>query len=158
MVRQIGFWLLILGAWKCADRTPTVATIVMSAQRDSIVVEISNRTNGEIVLLSPGAPVRQLDEQTCAVRLSTVVDNLLRPFAFTPDLVTVRANESRRVRVPLAPLAVPIKCLNLKVTITYAYVSPAGIARFQDKTSEEFRQYVLRNQRITSTEAIVAVR
>lgn len=127
-----------------------VVVSVVSLERDAIDVLVSNNTDEDIVLLSPRAPTRRVDEKQCTVTISSVVEGNTYSFAFTPTLRTVRAGSATRFRANLAPLVLSGDCREWSVAARLAYVNGAEVRRFRGRTSVEFHRYVLTNQRIAS--------
>lgn len=103
------------------------------------------------MLLSPESPARQVDEETCTSTLSTKVTDDLRPYAFTPTLETVGAGATRRFCAALAPVEVSSQsCAVWTIHVEYAFIAPDAATRFQRRPSEDFRRYVLVNQKMMS--------
>jgi hypothetical protein len=140
--------LAILLASACQQRGSIVLRIV-SIERRAIVLDIVNKTNDEIVVLSPEAPTRQVDDGRCALIISTKVVDGVRPYAFTPMLETVRAQSVRRFRAVLDPISLAdSSCAGWSVDAEYAYVLRSDVAMFKGRAFEEFRLHVLKNQKL----------
>lgn len=132
---------------------------VISAERDAVVVEVHNGTSEEIVLLSPEAPTRQIDEEQCVLIISTRVTDDVRPYAFTPTLERVDVGVTKRFRAVLTPVALSTKsCTAWTISAEYAYVLPEAVTTFKGRPFEDFRQYVLRNQNVIRASAKLPIR
>lgn len=141
----------------CRQRQGRVEVTVISAESQAIVVGVANDSGNDVVLLSPATPSRMVNEDRCAVDLSTKIDERIRPFAFTPQLVTLRDGEKRQFRAALHPLRLSEACAHWRVVAEYAYIRPDEVDRFRGRAAEDFREYVLKNQQIVSTSASVVI-
>jgi hypothetical protein len=129
---------------------PDVTLHIASVDRDEVTVAVRNGSAVDIVLLSPRAPSRQLDESGCKLKLSSAVDRNIRPFAFTPELVTLRAGQEATFRAALAPVALAESCSTWTVSADYAYLKPDEVDSFRGRTSHEFWEYVIDHQQIVN--------
>jgi hypothetical protein len=134
-----------------------VSVHVVAAHKDAIIIRIRNDTARDVVMLSPESPNRQVDEKRCTVRLSTKVDDRVRPFAFTPHLITVRRGTQLEVRAPLHPYELRTTRQKWLVTVEYAYVRPEDVERFAGKTTEDVREDVLHDQKTITTTVSVEI-
>ena len=155
-MRRVPCLVLLLTLLTGCERR-SVAVEPLSIENNVVVLNITNDTSGDVVLLSPESPRRRADEQTCTLALSTVVDNIVRPFSFSPQLAVIRARTSARFAVKLEPVALTAKCRDWRVAATYAYVTPSAVHRFRNRP-EAFRQYVLKNQRVAAATVVLPVR
>lgn len=150
--------LMLAGFVSCSNEGSAVLTVkVISATKDAITIKVRNNSGDDLVLLSPEAPAREVDKDACHVKLSTKVDDRIRPFAFTPQLVSVRGGSETQLRAVLLPLVIPESCADVLVSVEYAFIRPDEVERFRRKPSEDFRQYVLRNQRLVTTSQRVTI-
>jgi hypothetical protein len=151
--------MLVMMISSACERDGSASVNVLSVERGAVVVEVHNTNSKNIVVLSPEAPSRQMDEERCVLIISTTVTDDVRPYAFTPTLETVEARSARRFRAVLAPVALPEKsCTEWTINVEYAYVWPAAVATFKGRPFEDFRQYVLRNQKVITASAKMAIR
>ncbi|HJQ35971.1 MAG TPA: hypothetical protein VKB93_02420 [Thermoanaerobaculia bacterium] len=113
----------------------------------AVDVRITNRSASDIVLISPNIPNRQVDEERCTQLLSTKVQEWIQPYAFTPELVELKAGEAQTfaVEVQKGTLA---ECRDWRVDIEYAYVPSKEARAAQQQGTANFREYVLRHQQI----------
>lgn len=158
-MKRIGvLWLIMASFVSCSDTGRTLFTVnVMSATKDMVTIEVRNNSDEELVLLSPETPAREVDEAACHVKLSTRIDDRIRPFVFTPQLIAVRGGGEMQFRAVLHPLVIPEPCRDVLVSVEYAFVRPAEVELLRHKTSEDFRQYVLKNQRLVATNRRVTI-
>lgn len=127
---------------------------IVTIERGAIGLEVINETSEEIVVLSPEAPAQQADAERCVLLISTKVTDDVRPYAFTPKLESVGAGAVRRFRAALAPVSLTSKtCTEWTVDAEYAYVLPSDVAMFKGRAFEDFRQHVLKNQKVLTTSA-----
>ena len=117
---------------------------------NKVDVRLVNQTGVDVLLISPTRPNRQLDQERCSVLLSTRVQEWVRPYDFTPDLVQISAGEVRTFSVELRE-DVPANCREWKVQLEYAYVPAKEGHEARKGRSSDFRGYVLENQRIAQT-------
>lgn len=151
--------MLVMIISSACERSGLASVSVVSVERGAVVVEVHNTTSENIVVLSPEAPSRQMDEEQCVLIISTKVTDDVRPYAFTPTLETVEAGSARRFRAVLGPVALSAKsCAEWTINAEYAYVRPAAVATFTGRPFEDFRQYVLRNQKVMTASAKMAIR
>jgi len=157
MIRAGTLLMLIITLSEACDKQPTSLTVkVASASGDLVVVSVRNDSPRDVVLLSPMTPNRIVDPGACTLKLSTKLDDIIRPFAFTPELVILRSGAEQRFRVLLDPAYLPKTCDTWSVTTEYAYVNSDEIAGFRSKPSEELRQHILRNQHVATATDLVA--
>ena len=156
---RIGAFIMILAVLSesCGERPRNIEVKVVAAEREAIVIGVRNHSRNDVVLLSPATPSRQVDEDKCAVYLSTKVDERIRPFAFTPQLITVPGGSETKFRASIHPLSLSKPCSRWHITAEYAYIRPDEVEKFAGRPSEEFRQYVLRNQQIVTTSESVTI-
>jgi hypothetical protein len=150
--------MLVMVMSSACGRSGSASLNVVSAERGAVVVEVRNATSENIVVLSPEAPSRQVDEGQCVLIISTKVTDDVRPYAFTPTLETVEAGSARRFRAVLDPVALSSKCKEWQINAEYTYVLPAAVTTFKGRPFEDFRQYVLQNQKIMSASAKMSVK
>ncbi|HXA20256.1 MAG TPA: hypothetical protein VN380_24980 [Thermoanaerobaculia bacterium] len=142
----------------CGQRSSGVTLNVIAAERNAVTVGVRNDTAGDVVLLSPIAPSRLVDEGQCRLTLSTKIDHQIRPFAFAPTLVVLARGGEMRFRSILDPLLLSGGCSRWSVSAEYAYLSRDEVEGFRGRTSEDFRQYVLKHQQIATATVTLAVR
>ena len=137
---RIGAFMMILAllSESCGERPGNVEIKVVAAGWDSVVIGVRNHSRNEVVLLSPATPSRQVDEDKCAVYLSTRVDERIRPYAFTPELVTVTRGSEMKFRASNHPFRLSKRCGRWDVTAEYAYIRPDEVENFAARPSEEF--------------------
>src|SRR5258706_7854103 len=100
-------------------RDPAVA--VISARPDAVLVEWRNGSE-DIVLLSPGLPNQSRDEERCVVTFFGKIDENILPYAFTPQLMTVRAGQHLRFYSAIFPPGLTsAKCAVWTIEAEYAY-------------------------------------
>lgn len=142
--RLVGMILLM----SCARHSgPDVIAAVVQRAGGTIDLRLTNRSGASILLVSPTRPNRQLDEERCAVLLSTKVQEWIRPYAFTPELVELKAGEGRTFPVEVGEGALA-KCRNWQVDVEYAYVPTKEARAAQQQNAADFHDYVLRHQQI----------
>lgn len=141
--------LVLLGA-ACVERYGSLDLRIRSVQRASIDAEVRNNTAEDLVFLNPEAPTRQVDDSECVLILSTKVLDDVRPYAFTPRLERVDARSSRRFTAILEPISLSPSCSQWSVKLEYAYVLPKDVEDYKGRPFEDFRQHVLRTQRVVS--------
>src|SRR5687768_1100476 len=80
---------------------PELDVVARVARRGvaTIDIQLENGSSVDVLLISPKKPNRQLDEERCTLLLSTKVQEWILPYAFTPDLVEIKAGETRTVSV-----------------------------------------------------------
>ncbi len=154
---RIVTFIIVFPFVACSLRPQVVSLHVVTAQKDAIVVRVRNDTEHDVVMLSPDSPSRQVDGKRCTVSLSTKVDDRVRPFAFTPRLITIQSGTEIEFRAAIHPYKVSTTCREWIVTAEYAYIRPEDVERFAGKASEDFRGHVLRNQQIVTTTASVRI-
>jgi hypothetical protein len=148
--------VMVMGS-TCGDVKSATLTVV-AIEHGAISVEVHNATSENIVVLSPDAPSRQVDAERCLLILTTKVTDDLRPYAFTPVLRPVEAGSARRFRAVLTPVApAPKPCREWTITAEYAYVGQVAAITFNGRPSEDFRQYVLANQKIMRASATMPI-
>jgi len=154
-MRSGALFMVLVALAQCKERPGRVAVHVLLAHRTSVLLSVENGTDRDIVMLSPAAPSRQVDEAHCTVKLSSKIDERVQPFAFAPELVTLRRGAKVQFNAPLYPLSLSKACARWTVDAEYAYVTPQDAAGYSENGSEEFRQHVLRVQQVaTTTESI----
>jgi hypothetical protein len=141
----------------CKEQPDSIAVKVLSANTDAIVISVRNDSRKDIILLSPLTPNRTVDQDACTLRLSTKIDDIIRPFAFTPQLVAVRGRTEQRFRVLLHPVRLSTTCGAWHVMAEYAYVDSDLIERFSSPVSEEFRQHILRSQHLVASNDFIVL-
>lgn len=108
-----------------------------------MTVTVGNNIGDNIVLLSPNMPAPEVDSRHCALEVSTVIDDRVRPCEFTPKLVTVFAGRSMQFRANLKPLILPDRCREWNVTAEYEYITPAevesGVVSRRQREDNAFR-------------------
>ncbi|MEO8383369.1 MAG: hypothetical protein ABI779_27180 [Acidobacteriota bacterium] len=123
---------------------------IAAIERDEVTLTVLNGSTADIVLLSPHAPSRQMDEGGCELRLSSKIDRNIRPFAFTPELVTIAAGKETIFRATLAPVSLVESCATWTVSADYAYLKRDEVESFKKRTSHEFWEYAIDHQRIVN--------
>ena len=151
--------MFVLVVSSACARSGAPSLNVVSGERGVVVVEVRNASSEDIVVLSAEAPSRQIDEEQCLLIMSTKVTDDIRPYAFTPALETVEAGSARRFRAVLDPGELSAKsCTEWTISVEYAYVQPAAVAMFKGRPFEDFRQYVLGNQKVMSATAKMPIK
>jgi hypothetical protein len=152
-------WILVMViSGSCETNDPASLTVI-SAERGAVVVEVHNGTSEEIIVLSPEAPSRQIDEEQCVLLISTRITDDVQPYAFTPTLESVEVGATKRFRAVLEPVALSTtSCTAWTIDAEYAYVLSEALATFKGRPFEDFRQYVLHNQKVVRASAKLSVR
>jgi hypothetical protein len=114
---------------------------------DAIEVRVANNSPMNILLMSPASPNREADEKQCMLRLSTKIQEWIRPYAFTPDLIEVKAGSTYTVSVGRIP-PTPATCTDWRVDLEYSYVEAKAALDARRIHSDDFRQYVLKHQQV----------
>src|ERR1700759_3638178 len=144
LVRAVGVILLM----SCGNHVgPSVTAEIARRAGGMIDVRVTNRTDVNILLISPTRPDAQVDEAQCRVMLSTKVQEWIRPYAFTPDLVELKGGETRTFAVLRQEATIP-KCGEWRVDLEYAYLRSNAARAAQQRKGADFRGYVLRHQQI----------
>jgi hypothetical protein len=133
-----------------------VSLRLTSVAMNEVTVQVRNDLATDIILLSPRAPSRELDRGGCRIRISTKVDKNIRPFAFTPELLTVRSGQKATFRVRLDPVMLAVSCSSWTVIADYAYLRPDDVAPFQGRVSQEFWEHAVAHQQVVSSESTVS--
>src|SRR5690242_2843155 len=81
----------------------------------AVEVRVRNDTENTIVLVSPTTPMRQEDAENCSLVLSSRIIDVVQPYNFTPELVTVHRRGTYRVAIAGPEKAVP-RCSRWDVT------------------------------------------
>ena len=121
--------------------------IVVAARRASgtVIVQVTNRSQSSVLLLSPSTPNRQIDNQRCTVFLSTKVQEFVLPYAFTPDLIELKPGRTATFPIQLDS-EFRERCTNWQTSLEYAYVLTAAARPFERQDPMTFRAYVLQHQ------------
>ena len=159
-IRRLSLALLVPAALSCSRaetpprhpmplRDPAVA--VVSARPDAVLVEWRNGSE-DIVVLSPGLPNQSRDEERCVVKFFGKIDENILPYAFTPELMAIRAGQHLRFYSAIFPPGLTSsKCPVWTIEAEYAYIDGADVEFFRRRDPEEFRQHVLKVQRVIRT-------
>lgn len=131
----------------CVNHVSSVVTAEALRSDDSVAVRVTNRTDAPVLLISPARPNLQFDEEKCTVLVSTKVQESIRPYAFTPHLVELKAGETKTFTVNVQGASVA-KCRAWKLAVEYAYVASEGARTVQQQDDVALRGYVLRRQQI----------
>ena len=143
---MLTFWALT----SCMhDSVGSVTARPGNVTRDHLQITVSNGSSDTILLIAPASPNRQVDEQRCTLLLSTKVQEWIRPYAFTPELVELNAGDVKAFSVKLEP-SVLTKCPRLQVDLEYAFVRAEAEA-IRSKTRDELRAYLLKHQQIADS-------
>lgn len=147
-MRQAPRFVILMLVMSCAGELGTgVSAKVVGRNAGKVDVRISNDSGIAILLISPTKPNRQVDRERCSVLLSTRVQDWIRPYDFTPEVVEVESHENETFSIDLREDA-PASCRSWEVKLEYAYV-PAREGREVLKLgSSRFRSFVLGNQRM----------
>lgn len=150
MRRTIRLVLVVLTVSCARGYGRDVVADVAARGPNTVAVRVVNQTGIDVLLLSPMRPNRQLDPGGCTLLLSTKVQEWVRPYDFTPDLVQIRAGEKRTFSVELRE-DVPANCRGWEIELEYAYVPAKEGSEARKGRASDFRGYVLENQRIAQT-------
>jgi len=148
---QPGAFVLTILLVSCAPGSgPDLVVAVVGRSVNTFNVEVVNRSSVDMLLISPTRPNRQLDPERCTLLLSTRVQKWIQPYAFTPDLVQIKAGEVKTLSLELRE-KVPPNCREWNINLEFAYVPAKEGREAHKRKSADFRGYVLENQRIAQT-------
>jgi hypothetical protein len=150
MMKANVYIILLILLVSCSRRAaPDVTAELMERGGGMVDVRITNGLASEAVLISPQSPNLLIDAERCTVVLSTKVAEWNRPYDFTPQLVAIKAGETRIFTVN-ASHAVPSKCGRWRFDLEYTYLAAREAREAARQDSVRFRGYVLRNQHLTA--------
>jgi hypothetical protein len=145
---QINSLLLSLLVMACARHTASdVIAEIARCNPKTIEIRVTNRSMVDTLLISPERPNRQVDAKRCSVLLSTKAEEWIRPYGFTPDLVALKAGETRTFTVELRE-SLPRNCREWQVELEYTYILAREARVALGRNSLDFRHFVMGHQRI----------